>query len=95
MVSSRKRIRFHLMGHLDRERQNLTLRIQTAENKTYTQPAVVLPPFVPFAQAFSTVITTALTGSLYYIAASPKGPVLQSRFGREDPKNLFAVYNDG
>ncbi|KAF8380692.1 hypothetical protein HHK36_028182 [Tetracentron sinense] len=27
----------------------------------------VLPPFVPFAQAFAAVITAALTGSLYYI----------------------------
>lgn len=33
----------------------------------------VLPPFVPFAQAFAAVITAALTGSLYYVAASPKG----------------------
>ncbi|KAA8525887.1 hypothetical protein F0562_008013 [Nyssa sinensis] len=45
----------------------------------------VLPPFVPFAQAFAAVITAALTGSLYYVAASPKdptyvvAPVLQSR----------------
>lgn len=35
--------------------------------------AGVLPPFVPFAQAFAAVITAALTGSLYYMAASPKG----------------------
>ncbi|KAK9714112.1 hypothetical protein RND81_06G072100 [Saponaria officinalis] len=100
MVSSRKRIRFHLMGHLDRERQNLTLRIQTAENKTYTQPAVVLPPFVPFAQAFSTVITTALTGSLYYIAASPKGSSHSDERSKvhtcryQIQQVLLAVYSD-
>lgn len=33
----------------------------------------VLPPFVPFAQAFAAVLTAVLTGSLYYVAASPKG----------------------
>ena len=33
----------------------------------------MLPLFVPFAQAFAAVITAALTGSLYYVAASPKG----------------------
>ncbi|XP_042507202.1 uncharacterized protein LOC122083457 [Macadamia integrifolia] len=60
--------------------------------------AGVLPPFVPFAQAFSAVITAALTGSLYYVAASPKdptyvvAPVLQSRSGREDLKKLFAAW---
>ncbi|CAN6579717.1 unnamed protein product [Malus baccata var. baccata] len=58
----------------------------------------VLPPFVPFAQAFAAVITAALTGSLYYVAASPKdpayvvAPVLQSRSGREDMKKLFAAW---
>lgn len=36
--------------------------------------AGLLPPYVPFAQAFAAVITAALTGSLYYMAASPKGP---------------------
>ncbi|KAH9769602.1 hypothetical protein KPL71_012076 [Citrus sinensis] len=57
----------------------------------------VLPPFVPFAQAFAAVITAALTGSLYYVATSPKdptyvvAPVLRSRSGREDLKKLFAV----
>lgn len=35
-----------------------------------------MPPFVPFAQAFAAVITAALTGSLYYMAASPKGFLL-------------------
>ncbi|KAL5985377.1 hypothetical protein ACLOJK_027361 [Asimina triloba] len=56
----------------------------------------MLPPFVPFAQAFAAVITAALTGSLYYLAASPKdpnyvvAPVLGSRSGREDLKKLFA-----
>ncbi|CAL5359619.1 unnamed protein product [Camellia sinensis] len=58
----------------------------------------VLPSFVPFAQAFAAVITAALTGSLYYVAASPKdptyvvAPVLQSRSGREDLKKLFAAW---
>lgn len=58
----------------------------------------VLPPFVPFAQAFAAFITAALTGSLYYVAASPKdptyvvAPVLQSRSGREDLKKLFAAW---
>ncbi|KAF9625352.1 hypothetical protein IFM89_022128 [Coptis chinensis] len=58
----------------------------------------VLPPFVPFAQAFAAVITAALTGSLYYVAASPKdptyvvAPVLQTRSGREDLKKLFAAW---
>ncbi|KAH9606466.1 hypothetical protein KSS87_023221 [Heliosperma pusillum] len=58
----------------------------------------VLPPFVPFAQAFAAVFTAALTGSLYYIAASPKdptyvvAPVLQSRSGRQDLKKLFAAW---
>lgn len=28
---------------------------------------------MPFAQAFAATITAALTGSLYYMAASPKG----------------------
>lgn len=60
--------------------------------------AGVLPPFVPFAQAFAAVITAALTGSLYYMAASPKdptyvvAPVLKSRSGREDLKKLFAAW---
>lgn len=60
--------------------------------------AGVLPPFVPFAQAFAAVITAGLTGSLYYIAASPKdptyvvAPVLQSRSGREELKKLFAAW---
>ncbi|PSR93533.1 Stabilin-1 like [Actinidia chinensis var. chinensis] len=58
----------------------------------------VLPPYVPFAQAFAAVITAALTGSLYYMAASPEdptyvvAPVLQSRSGREDLKKLFAAW---
>ncbi|WOG90116.1 hypothetical protein DCAR_0209357 [Daucus carota subsp. sativus] len=58
----------------------------------------VLPPFVPFAQAFAAVTTAALTGSLYYVAASPKdptyvvAPVLQSRSGRRDLKKLFAAW---
>lgn len=58
----------------------------------------VLPPFVPFAQAFAAVITAALTGSLYYVAASPKdptyvvAPVLQSNSGHQDLKKLFAAW---
>ncbi|KAF5460308.1 hypothetical protein F2P56_020188 [Juglans regia] len=58
----------------------------------------VLPPFVPFAQAFAAVVTACLTGSLYYAAASPKdptyvvAPVLQSRSGREDLKKLFSAW---
>lgn len=42
--------------------------------------AGVLPPFVPFAQAFAAVITAALTGSLYYMAASPKGTSFSGYF---------------
>lgn len=58
----------------------------------------ILPPFVPFAQAFAAVITAALTGSLYYVAASPKdptyvvAPVLSSRSGRQEMKKLFAAW---
>ncbi|CAN6460303.1 unnamed protein product [Victoria cruziana] len=58
----------------------------------------MFPPFVPFAQAFAAVITAALTGSLYYIAASPKdptyviAPALPTRSGREDLKKLFAAW---
>ncbi|XP_059442838.1 uncharacterized protein LOC132175049 [Corylus avellana] len=58
----------------------------------------MLPPFVPFAQAFAAVITACLTGSLYYVAASPKdptyvvAPVLQTRSGREDMRKLFAAW---
>ncbi|KAK9052961.1 hypothetical protein SSX86_029591 [Deinandra increscens subsp. villosa] len=60
--------------------------------------AGVLPPFVPFAQAFAAVITAALTGSLYYVAASPKdptyivAPVLSSRSAREEMKKLFGAW---
>ncbi|KAF8088349.1 hypothetical protein N665_0545s0017 [Sinapis alba] len=58
----------------------------------------LLPPFVPFAQAFAATITAALTGSLYYIAASPKdptyimAPVLKTRSAREELKKLFAAW---
>ncbi|WVZ09656.1 hypothetical protein V8G54_014186 [Vigna mungo] len=58
----------------------------------------VLPPFVPFAQAFAAVLTAVLTGSLYYMAASPKdptyvvAPVTQSRSGRQDLKKLFEAW---
>ncbi|XP_071705263.1 uncharacterized protein [Rutidosis leptorrhynchoides] len=60
--------------------------------------AGMLPPFVPFAQAFAAVITAALTASLYYVAASPKdptyivAPVLSSRSGRDEMKKLFAAW---
>ncbi|KAF7809984.1 CAAX amino terminal protease [Senna tora] len=58
----------------------------------------VLPPFVPFAQAFAAVLTAVLTGSLYYVAASPKdptyivAPVLPTRSGRQDLKKLFEAW---
>lgn len=55
----------------------------------------VLPPLVPFAQAFAAVITAVLTGSLYYVAASPKDPtyvVAPVCFGRNDMKKLFAAW---
>ncbi|KAL1200647.1 hypothetical protein V5N11_019833 [Cardamine amara subsp. amara] len=58
----------------------------------------ILPPFVPFAQAFAATITAALTGSLYYIAASPKdptyimAPVLKTRSARDELKKLFAAW---
>ncbi|XP_044465181.1 uncharacterized protein LOC123195505 isoform X2 [Mangifera indica] len=58
----------------------------------------MLPPFVPFAQAFAAVITAALTGSLYYVATTPKdptyiaAPVLRSCSGHEDLKKLFAGF---
>uniref|UniRef100_A0A0D3CQF7 Transmembrane protein n=1 Tax=Brassica oleracea var. oleracea TaxID=109376 RepID=A0A0D3CQF7_BRAOL len=54
----------------------------------------VFPPFVPFSQAFAAVITATLTGSLYFLAASPKdpiyivAPVLRSR--RDDFKKLLS-----
>lgn len=35
---------------------------------------------MPFAQAFAAVITAALTGSLYYVAASPKGWLYRTSF---------------
>ncbi|CAA3013071.1 uncharacterized protein LOC111407484 [Olea europaea subsp. europaea] len=65
-----------------------------------TSLAGVLPPFVPFAQAFAAVITAALTGSLYYMAASPKdptyivAPILKSHSGREELKKLFAAWHE-
>ncbi|KFK28469.1 hypothetical protein AALP_AA7G000300 [Arabis alpina] len=58
----------------------------------------LLPPFVPFAQVFAATITAALTGSLYYIAASPKdptyimAPVLKTRSARDELKKLFAAW---
>ncbi|CAL0314356.1 unnamed protein product [Lupinus luteus] len=58
----------------------------------------LLPTYVPFAQAFAAVLTAVLTGSLYYVAASPKdptyvvAPVLQSRAGRQDLKKLFEAW---
>ncbi|KAG7542452.1 CAAX prenyl protease 2 [Arabidopsis thaliana x Arabidopsis arenosa] len=58
----------------------------------------LLPPFVPFAQVFAATITAALTGSLYYVAASPKdptyimAPVLKTRSARDELKKLFAAW---
>ncbi|KVH95203.1 uncharacterized protein LOC112528386 [Cynara cardunculus var. scolymus] len=58
----------------------------------------MLPPFVPFAQAFAAVITAALTSSFYYVAASPEdptyivAPVLSSACGRDEMKKLFAAW---
>ncbi|KAI4338411.1 hypothetical protein MLD38_023475 [Melastoma candidum] len=58
----------------------------------------VFPPFVPFAQAFAAVITAVLTGSLYYLAASPRdptyivAPVVQSHSGQKDIKKLFSAW---
>ncbi|CAN1256746.1 hypothetical protein LINPERPRIM_LOCUS9411 [Linum perenne] len=60
--------------------------------------AGVLPPLVPFAQAFAAAVTAALTGFLYYVSSSPKdptyvvAPVLPSRSGRSDLKRLFAAW---
>lgn len=48
--------------------------------RIFLMQAGVLPPFVPFAQAFAAVITAALTGSLYYMAASPKGTCFSGYF---------------
>ncbi|CAI0471050.1 unnamed protein product [Linum tenue] len=74
--------------------------IKSASLATNTQGmaslAGVLPPLVPFAQAFAAAVTAALTGVLYFVASSPKdptyvvAPVLPSRSGREDLKRLFA-----
>ncbi|XLT82628.1 hypothetical protein HN873_004381 [Arachis hypogaea] len=67
-------------------------------DKGYLLQTGVLPPFVPFAQAFAAVLTAVLTGSLYYVAASPKNPtyvvapVLQSRSHRQDLKKLFEAW---
>ncbi|XLS88116.1 hypothetical protein HN51_038282 [Arachis hypogaea] len=67
-------------------------------DKGYLLQTGLLPPFVPFAQAFAAVLTAVLTGSLYYVAASPKdptyvvAPVLQSRLGCQDLKKLFEAW---
>ncbi|CAI0471048.1 unnamed protein product [Linum tenue] len=76
--------------------------IKSASLATNTQGmaslAGVLPPLVPFAQAFAAAVTAALTGVLYFVASSPKdptyvvAPVLPSRSGREDLKRLFAAW---
>ncbi|KAH9302419.1 hypothetical protein KI387_014002, partial [Taxus chinensis] len=58
----------------------------------------IFPFFVPFAQAFAAVLTAALTGSLYYVAASPQDPtyvvaqVPCSTGAREDMKKCFAAW---
>ncbi|KAF3623571.1 hypothetical protein FXO37_31814 [Capsicum annuum] len=57
----------------------------------------VLPPYVSFPQPFAAIMTAALTGSLYYMTASPKdltyvvAPVLKSRSARENLKNSLLV----
>ncbi|KAL4355806.1 hypothetical protein S245_028846 [Arachis hypogaea] len=67
-------------------------------DKGYLLQTGVLPPFVPFAQAFAAVLTAVLTGSLYYVATSLKdptyvvAPVLQSRSGCQDLKKLFEAW---
>lgn len=55
----------------------------------------VLPRFVPFAQAFAAVITAALTGSLYYVAASPKGRFCHCSFWEifSYPRVQFFTYS--
>ncbi|RYR49169.1 hypothetical protein Ahy_A07g035485 [Arachis hypogaea] len=74
---------------------------EVVDPSSYQEPITqtgVLPPFVPFAQAFAAVLTAVLTGSLYYVAASPKdptyvvAPILQSRSGRQDLKKLFEAW---
>ncbi|KAK9144502.1 hypothetical protein Sjap_004405 [Stephania japonica] len=50
----------------------------------------VLPPFVPFAQAFGAVITAALTGSLYFVAASPK-----AWYERRQLKKIYSPLLEG
>ncbi|CAN1173663.1 hypothetical protein LINPERHAP2_LOCUS30807 [Linum perenne] len=58
--------------------------------------AGLLPPLVPFAQAFAAAVIAALTSFLYYISSSPKdptyvvAPVLHSRPRHTDVKRLFA-----
>eukprot|EP01018_Ginkgo_biloba_P032223 Gb_18613 [translate_table: standard] len=58
----------------------------------------IFPIFVPFAQAFAAVLTAALTGSLYYVAASPKdptyvvAPVPRNHHARQDIKKCFAAW---
>lgn len=58
----------------------------------------IVPPLVPFAQTFAAVITAALTGTLYYVATTPKDPTyvvtpaMRSRTGRENLKKLFAAW---
>ncbi|KAL4331502.1 hypothetical protein AHAS_Ahas13G0506500 [Arachis hypogaea] len=74
---------------------------EVVDASSYQEPITqtgLLPPFVPFAQAFAAVLTAVLTGSLYYVAASPKdptyvvAPVLQSRLGCQDLKKLFEAW---
>ncbi|RYR39157.1 hypothetical protein Ahy_A09g044619 [Arachis hypogaea] len=52
---------------------------EVVDASSYQEPIAqtgVLPLFVPFAQASAAVLTAVLIGSLYYVAASPKGPLL-------------------
>ncbi|KAI9089072.1 hypothetical protein K1719_029351 [Acacia pycnantha] len=58
----------------------------------------ILPALVPFAQAYAAVLTAVLTGSLYFMASSPKdphyivSPVVQSRSNRQDLKKVFEAW---
>ncbi|PHT81772.1 hypothetical protein T459_14787 [Capsicum annuum] len=81
----------------DRQRQLLALAI-SGENFQLENPLTgVLPPYVSFPQPFAAIMTAALTGSLYYMTASPKdltyvvAPVLKSRSARENLKTSLLV----
>ncbi|VVB01325.1 unnamed protein product [Arabis nemorensis] len=50
----------------------------------------LLPPFVPFSQVFAATITSALTGSLYYIAVSP-----EAWYERRQMKKIYSPFLEG